>query len=203
MPSTSQKFLFLLLLVPYGLTDNSIPLVQEGAVGAFNSDDAPESSRDHVSASGWTTDESSDPEFGLPQPSTPATDTSELPLGAESIECGATNPDQVQPTSKLKRSRIIDKREKPFCANPQFQRSKPASGPVPGSGEEAGRQPRLPQPDAGVLENLVSRVKGTLGRPNGALCWSSNPYYRVPICVPVLPVRISPAATVEPARLCK
>lgn len=215
MPFHSQRFLMLLfLLVPYILTDNLSPQIQEVAVGALNSDDAPEFLRDHVSASGWTTAESSDPELGLPQPITPVIESSELPLGVdESVDCSGAIPDQVQPASKPKRSRIVDKRETTFCINSQFQKPKPASEPVPGSGrsqtkgpasgDEAGRQPRLPEPDAGIIENLVSRVRGTLGKPNAALCLSNNPYYRIPICVSVSPVRFSPAATVEPARLCK
>lgn len=210
MLSTSQRLLLLILIAPYALTDNSSPEPQGGTVGALLLDDAPKSSSGQVLASGWTTDESPGPEFGLPQASTPVIDSSELPLGGESIDCSGSNTGQIQPASKSKRSRIIGKREKTFCTNPQFQRPKPASEPSgrsqtkgPGSGEEAYRQPRLPEPDAEVIQNLVSRVKGTLGNANWALCRSSNPYYRVPICVPILPIRFSPAATVEPARLCK
>ena len=213
MPSTSHILVLLLLLASYALTDFSNPQAHEGALGA-RSDDVPDFSSDQVSASGWTIDKSSGPELGLPQASTPVIDSSsELPLGVVRIDCSGSNTDQIQLASKLKRSRTAHKREQTFCTNPQFQRSKPPSEPVPrngrsqtkgpGSGEESGRPPRLPEPDPQALENLVTRVRGNLGKANGAVCLSSDPYYRVPICVPIAPLRFSPAAVVEPARLCK
>lgn len=214
MRSTSHGLHLLLLLVSYALADISNPQAHEGAVGAPLSDDVPDFSSDQISASGWTIDKSSGPELGLPQASTPVIDSSsELPLGVVSIDCSGSNTDQIQPASKLKRSRIVDKREKTFCTSPQIQSPKSPPEPAPrsgrpqtkgpGPGEETGRLPRPPEPDAQVLENLVTRVRGNLGKANGAVCWSSDPYYRVPICVPVSASRFSPAVTVEPARLCK
>lgn len=210
MPSTSQILLSLLLLVPYTLADTSSPQAQEGSLGAFlPDDDTPESSSGQVSASGWTTDESSGPEFKLPQASNPMIDSSELPLAGESTDCDDTNPEQIQPTSKLRRSQLVGKRKKPFCADPQYQRSNPASGSGPESGRSQtkgprpGQQPQHPEPEAGAVQDLISRVRGVLGEANMAMCWSSDPYYRVPICVPISPLRVSPTATVEPARLCK
>lgn len=210
MPSTSQILLSLLLLVPYTLADTSSPQAQDGALGALLPDgDAPESSSGQVSASGWTTDDSSGSEFRPPQASNPVIDSSELPLAGESTDCDGTSPEQIQPTSRLRRSQLVGKREKPFCAYTQYQRSNPASGSGPGSGRSqtegpgSGRQPRLPEPEAGVVQDLISRVRGVLGEANVAMCWSSDPYYRVPICAPISPLRVSPAATVEPARLCK
>lgn len=220
MPSTSQILLLLLFLVPYTLADTPSPQAQEGALGALF---APESSSGQVlapswttdessgqvSASIWTTDEISGPDSGLPPPSNPVLDSSELPLGSESIDCSGTKPEQTQPTSRLRRSRLVGKRERNFCANPQFQRSNPASGSGPESGRSQtkgpgpGQQPQHPEPDAEVIQELISRVRGVLGKTNEALCWSSDPYYRVPICVPISPFRVSPTATVEPARLCK
>lgn len=210
MPSTSQILLSLLLLVPYSLADTSSPQAQDGAVGVFLSDDdAPESSSGQVSASGWTTDDSSGPEFRPPQASNPVINSSEFPLAGESTHCDGTIPEQIQPTSRLRRSQLVGKREKPLCVNPQIQRSNPAAGSGPGRGRSQtkgpapGRQPRHPEPEAEAVLDLISRVKGVLGEANVAMCWSSDPYYRVPICVPSSPLRVSPAATVEPARLCK
>lgn len=210
MLSTSQILLSLLLLVPYTLADTSSPQAQEGSLRALlPDDDAPESSSGQVSASGWTTDKSSGPGFRLPQASNPVIDSSELPLAGESTDCDGTNPGQIQPTSRLRRSQLVGKREKTLCVNPQYQRSNPASGSGPGSGRSQtkgpgpGQQPRHPEPEAGVVQDLISRVRGVLGEANVAMCWSSDPYYRVPICVPISPPRVSPAATVEPARLCK
>lgn len=210
MQSTSQILLSLLLLVPYTLADSSSPQAQDGALGGLlPDDDATEFSSGQVSASGWTTDDSSGLEFRSLQASNPVFDSSELPLVGESTDCDGTNPEQVQPTSRLRRSRLVGKREKPLCVNPQSQISNPASGSGSGSGRSqtkgpgGGQQPQLPEPEAGVVQYLISRVRGTLGEANLAVCWSSDPYYRVPICVPITPLRVSPAATVEPARLCK
>lgn len=210
MPSTSQILLSLLLLVAYILADISSPRAQDGTLGALlPDDDAPETSSGQVSASSWTTDDSSGLEFRPPQASNPVIDSSELPLAGESTDCDGTSPEQHQPTSRLRRSQLVGKREKPFCANPQYHRSTPASGSGPGSGRSQtkvpgpGQQPRHPEPEDGVVQDLISRVRGVLGEANMAICWSSDPYYRVPICVPISPLRVSPAATVEPARLCK
>lgn len=215
MPSTNQIVLSLLLLVPYTLANNSSPQAQEVAVETILSDDAPESSSDQVPASGRTTDRSGGTEFGLPPVWAPVTDSSEFPLGgSESIDCDGTNLDQSQLTSRLRRSRLLDKREKSFCTNPQqFERLKPASEPVPGRGrsqtkgpgpgEGSGQQPAYPEPEDGAIQELLGQVKGRLGKSNGALCPSSNFNYRIPICVQIFPIRFSPAAKVEPARLCK
>lgn len=210
MPSTSQILLSLFLLVPYTLADGSNPQAQDVALGALlPDDDAPESYSGQISASGWTTDDSSGIEFRPPEASNPVIDSSELPLIGESTDCDGTNPEQIQPPSRLRRSQLFGKREKPLCVNPQSQISNPASGSGSGSGRSqtkgpgGGQQPQLPEPEAGVVQELISRVRGTLGEANLAICWSSDPYYRVPICVPITPLRVSPAATVEPARLCK
>lgn len=210
MPSTSQILLWLLLLVPYTLADSSSPQAQDGALGVLlPDDDAPEPSSGQVSASSWTTDDSSGPEFRPPQASNSVINSSEFPLAGESTDCDGTNPEQIQPTSRFRRSQLVRKREKSFCVSPQNQRSNPASGSGTGSGRSQtkgpgpGQQPWRPEPEAEVVQDLISRVRGVLGVANVALCWSSDPYYRVPICVPSTPLRVSPAATVEPARLCK
>lgn len=203
--------LSLLLLVPYTLADSSGLQAQDGALGALlPDDDAPgSSSGGQVSASGWTTDDSSGLEFRPLQASNPVVDSSELPLVGESADCDGTNPEKIQPTSRLRRSQLVGKREKPFCVNPQSQISNPASGSGSGNGRSqtkgpgGGQQPQLPEPEAEVVQNLILRVRGTLGQANLAICWSSDPYYRVPVCVPITPLRVSPAATVEPARLCR
>lgn len=210
MPSTSQILLSLLLLVPYTLADTSSPQAQDGALGALlPDDDASESSSGQVSASGWTTDDSSGPEFRPSQASNPVIKSSELPPAGERTDCDGTNPEQIQPTSRFRRSQLVGKREKALCVSPQNQRSNPASGSGPGSGTSQtkrpgpGQQPRHPEPEAEVVQDLISRVRGVLGEANVAICWSTDSYYRVPICVPSTPLRVSPAATVEPARLCK
>lgn len=206
MPSTSQILLSLLLLVPYNLAS---PQAQDAALGALLPDvDAPESSSGKVSASDWTTDDSKGLEFGPPQASNPVIDSSELPLVGEGADCDGTNPEKIQPTSRLRRSQLVGKHEKPLCVNPQSQISNPASRSGSGSGRSqtkgpgGRRQPQLPEPEAEVIRNLI-RVRGTLGKANLAMCWSSDAYYRVPICVPITPFRVSPAEMVEPARLCK
>lgn len=225
MPCTSQIIFSLLLLGIHTLANVSSLQGQEGALAALLPDDTPESSSGQVaapswttdegsgevSASGWAIDEGSGSDPGLPPASNPVIDSSELPLlGGGSTDCGGTNPEQIHPASRLKRSRLVGKRERPFCANPQFLRSDPTSKTVPGSGRSQikgpgghDKQPRHPEPEAEVIQNLVTRVRGVLGESNEALCWSSDPYYRVPICVPFSPARFSPAATIEPARLCK
>ena len=225
MPLTSQIIFSLLLLVIYTLADASSLQAQEGALAALLTDDTPESSSGQVatpswttdessgevSASGWAKDEDSGPDFGLPPASNPVIDSSELPLlGGGSTDCGGTPPEQIQLASRLKRSRLVGKREKPFCANPQLLRSNPTSESVPGSGRSQTKGPsgpdkklRHPEPEAEVIQNLVTQVRGVLGESNEALCSSSDPYYRVPICVPFSPSRFSPTATIEPARLCK
>lgn len=210
MSSTRQIFLSLLLLIPYTLADTSSLQAQEGALGTLLLDDnAPKFSSGQVLASGWTTDQSSGPEFRLPQASNPVIDSYELPLAGESIDCGGTKSEQIQPTRRLRRSRLVGKREGTSCEDPQLQRSNPASGSGSRGGRSEtkgprpGQQPRHPEPEDGVVQDLVSRVRGVLGEANMAICWSSDPYYRVPICVPVSAMRVSPTTTVEPARLCK
>lgn len=210
MPSTRQIFLSLFLLILYTLADTPSLQAQEGALGALLPDDnAPKFSSGQVLASGWTTDQSSGPEFRLPQASNPVIDSYELPLAGESIDCGGTNSEHIQPTRRLRRSPLVGKREGASCEGPQLQRSNPASGSGSGGGRSEtkaprpGQQPRHPEPEDGVVQDLISRVRGVLGEANVAICWSSDPYYRVPICVPISPLRVSPTATVEPARLCK